>query len=52
MWLHVVTSVGWMALALTLLALLALAITNPRNAPSATTMAHFLDNALADQRGE
>jgi hypothetical protein len=45
-WLHVVTSIGWMALALTLLALLALAITNPSNAPSATTMAHFLDNAL------
>jgi hypothetical protein len=35
-----------MALALTLLALLALATTDPANAASATAMAHFLDNVL------
>ncbi|WP_142105399.1 hypothetical protein [Pseudonocardia cypriaca] len=45
-WLHVVSSVGWMALALTLLALLALATTEPGSAPSATAMAHFLDTVL------
>ncbi len=46
MWLHVVSSVGWMALALTVLALLALAITEAGDAESATAMAHFLDDAL------
>lgn len=46
MWLHVVTSVGWMGLALTLFALLALAGTDPGNAAGATAMAHFLDNTL------
>jgi hypothetical protein len=45
-WLHVVTSVGWMALALTLIALLSLAIAEPGNAASATAMAHFLDGVL------
>jgi hypothetical protein len=45
-WLHVVSSVGWMATALTLFALLALAVTEPGDAPSATAMAHFLDGVL------
>jgi hypothetical protein len=45
-WLHVVTSIGWMTLALTLLALLALATMNPDDAVSATAMAHFLDEVL------
>ncbi|WP_246170319.1 hypothetical protein [Pseudonocardia hierapolitana] len=45
-WLHVVTSLGWMALALTLLALLALSVSDPAHAASATAMAHFLDTVL------
>jgi hypothetical protein len=45
-WLHVVTSLGWMALALTLLALLALAVSDPAHAASATAMAHHLDTVL------
>ncbi|GAA5124583.1 hypothetical protein GCM10023320_37860 [Pseudonocardia adelaidensis] len=46
MWLHVVTSVGWMGLALALFALLALGATDTGNAAAATAMAHFLDTAL------
>jgi hypothetical protein len=45
-WLHVVTSVGWMALALTLLALLLLAVGGGPLAPAAAEMAHYLDVAL------
>lgn len=45
-WLHIVSSIGWMALALTLIALLVLARTDPGNAASATSMAHFLDDVL------
>jgi hypothetical protein len=45
-WLHVVTSLGWMALALTLLALLALSVSDPAHAAAATAMAHFLDTVL------
>ncbi len=45
-WLHVLTSVGWMALALVLLALLVLARTDPGSAPAATAMARYLDDVL------
>ncbi len=47
-WLHVMTSVGWMSLALVLLALLALAATTSDHdtAAGATSMAHYLDNVL------
>lgn len=47
-WLHVVTSVGWMSLALTLLALLALSATgdDPSASMAATSMAHYLDTVL------
>ncbi|GAA0939102.1 hypothetical protein GCM10009559_33350 [Pseudonocardia zijingensis] len=45
-WLHIVTSVGWMALALALFALLLHGATDPGSAPAATEMAHFVDTVL------
>jgi uncharacterized membrane protein len=46
-WLHVLTSVGWMALALTLFALLVPALTAaPDRAAAAATAAHHLDTVL------
>jgi hypothetical protein len=46
-WLHVLTSVGWMALALTLFALMGLALTGtPEEARAAATAAHHLDTVL------
>jgi hypothetical protein len=46
-WLHVLTSVGWMALALTLFALMGLALTGtPAEAAAAATAAHHLDTVL------
>ncbi|WP_218108195.1 hypothetical protein [Micromonospora matsumotoense] len=47
-WLHVVTSVGWMTLALVLLVLLVTTLTtrSPTVAVSATSMAHLLDGRL------
>ncbi|MBC6449461.1 hypothetical protein [Actinokineospora xionganensis] len=48
LWLHVITSVGWMSQALTLFTLLTVSLTTSDAAIrlSATTMAHTLDNAL------
>lgn len=47
-WVHIVTSVGWMALAVTLLALIALAVTTADGgtAAAATQMAHYLDTVV------
>jgi hypothetical protein len=46
-WLHVVTSVGWMALALTLFALMRLALTGtPDETVAAATIAHYMDGVL------
>jgi hypothetical protein len=47
-WLHIVTSAGWMALALVLFALLCLATTagDPAVAAGATASAHYLDVVL------
>jgi hypothetical protein len=47
-WLHILTSAGWMTLALVLFALLLLAATadDPDSASGATAMAHYLDVAL------
>lgn len=47
-WLHVITSVGWMSQALALFTLLTVSLTtdDPGIRVSATTMAHTLDNAL------
>jgi hypothetical protein len=47
-WLHVLTSVGWMALAVVLLALLALAASTREQpvAVAATSMAHYLDSVV------
>jgi hypothetical protein len=47
-WLHAVSSIGWMSLALALLALLALAVTTDDRdvADAATAMAHHLDTVL------
>jgi hypothetical protein len=46
-WLHVLTSVGWMALALALFALMGLALTGaPEQARAAATAAHHLDTVL------
>jgi uncharacterized membrane protein len=48
LWLHIVTSVGWMTLALVLVALLylATAATDPDTVAPAITMAHYLDRVL------
>jgi hypothetical protein len=48
LWLHVLTSAGWMALALVLFALLYLAVTarDPATTAGATAMARYLDVAL------
>jgi hypothetical protein len=45
-WLHVITSVGWMGQAVTLVSLLAVSLTDPGNAVAATTMARHLDIGL------
>jgi hypothetical protein len=47
-WWHAVSSIGWMALALSLFALLALSLTadDPQVAAAATAMAHHLDTVL------
>jgi hypothetical protein len=47
-WLHAVTSIGWMSLALTLVSLLALAVTTTDRAvaTAATSIAEYLDTAL------
>ena len=46
-WLHLVTSVGWMSLALVLFVLLSLAVTSGgATASAATAMAHHLDVVL------
>jgi uncharacterized membrane protein len=45
-WLHAVSSIGWMALALSLVALLVHAVTHPQDAAAATAMAHVLDADL------
>jgi hypothetical protein len=45
-WLHVITSVGWMGQALTLVSLLAVRLADPGGAVAATTMASYLDLGL------
>jgi hypothetical protein len=45
-WLHVITSVGWMGQAVTLVSLLAVSLADSGNALAATTMTRHLDIGL------